>query len=558
MNDSSTPRHTPRTTAGARTTTEARATAGSRTTDSGTPGRRTVLRTLALAGVLAGTTISALPPTAVAATGAPETYTLTIRHLDRAGAATGGYRTHVTGISGPGAQEEAAPYDESGTVAVRLPKGRYLLDSTLYGPDPATGTDWVVQPRLDLDGDTTVTVDARTTAPVDVRPPESGARYLNSIGFVEVTHEGTTRSANVMMAREGLRVAHLGPASEPGTVKEWFDTYWSGARADYALGYTFTSDRALTGLVRHPAAEKLATVKIRGAAPEGATGTGFVSVQPSAGPTVGLAQSLESPATATVLVTPERGLWDVDYTGPAAPEAPPNRYSASGIAVHAGATTTRTFDNAVFGPALDTTPGARPAGVRDGDRIALDIPLLADGDGHAPSAPRFRTATTTLHRDGVLIGTRQGDPGRAEFTTTPGTASYRLTASATRGDGTAASGRVTASWTFTSAAAPRRETLPLSVVRFAPDLALDGTAPAGTLVRVPVTVQGAAAETGVRSLAVSLSADNGTTWTRVPVLNGQAGFRTPAPGRTVSLRAELTDARGNTLTQTQRNAFRTR
>ncbi|WP_143060288.1 serine protease [Streptomyces sp. TLI_105] len=541
MNDSSTHGRTPGSTAGPRTA-----------------GRRTVLRTLALAGVLAGTTFSAPPPTAVAASEAPETYTLTIRHLDRAGHATGGYRTHVTGISGPGAREEAAPYDESGTVTVRLPKGRYLLDSTLYGPDPATGTDWVVQPRLDLNGDRTVTVDARTTAPVDVRPPESGARRLNGIGFVEVTHEGTTRSANILTAREGLRVAHLGPASEPGSVKEWFDTYWSGARADYALGYTFTSDRALTGLVRHPAADKLATMRIRGAAPEGAGGTGSVSVQPGAGPTIGLAQSLRLPATATVLVTPERGLWDVTFTGPAAPGTPPNRYEANGIAVHAGATTTHTFDNAVFGPALDTRPGARPAGVRDGDRIALDIPLLADGDGHVPSAPRFRTATTTLHRDGVLIGTRRGEPGRAEFTTTPGAASYRLTASATRGDGTASGGRVTASWTFTSAAAARPAALPLSTIRFAPDLALDGTAPAGTPLRVPVTVQGAATGTGVRSLTVSMSADDGTTWTRVPVRDGRAEFRTPASGRSVSLRAELTDTRGNTLTQTQRNAFRIR
>ncbi|MDV9190034.1 serine protease [Streptomyces sp. SR27] len=519
--------------------------------------RRTALRALALATVLAGTSLSTSLPPAVAADGA-ETYTLTIRHLDRAGSATGGYQTHVTGISGAGASEEATPYDASGTVTVRLPKGRYLLDSTLTGADAGAGTDWIVQPRLDLNGDTTVTVDARTTAPVDVRPPESGARYLNSLGFVEVTHEGTTRSANILVASPGLRVAHLGPAAESGSVKEWFDTYWSGAKNDYALGYTFTSGRALTGLVRHPSAASLATVKIRGAAPQGAAATGFVSIQPSAGPTVGLVQPLQLPGTATVLVTPERGLWDIGFSGPAAPETPPNRYAADGVPVRAGATTTHTFDNAVFGPAIDRSPGARPAGVREGDTLALEIPLLADGDGHAPTAPRFHGATTTLHRDGVLVGTRQGDPGRASFTTTPGSASYRLTASATRGDGTSSRGRVTAAWTFTSAAAARPATLPLSAVRFAPALALDGTAPAGVPVRVPVTVEGAAAENGVRSLTVSLSTDDGSTWARVPVLDGQAVFRTPAPGRSVSLRAELTDAQGNTLTQTLTDAYRTR
>ncbi|MGW3561394.1 serine protease [Streptomyces sp. NPDC000963] len=519
--------------------------------------RRTALRTLALAGVLSGMTLSALPPAAVAAARAPETYTLTIRHLDRQGTATDAYLTHVTGVSGPGASEEVSPHDASGTVTVRLPEGRYLLDSTLSGPEEGSGTDWIVQPRLDLDRDTTVTVDARTTAPVDVRPQDPDARFLSRLGAVEVTHGGTTRSANVM-AGPDLRVAHLGPDAEPASVKEWFDTYWEGGTDDYALGYSFTSARALTGLVRHPSAASLATVEIRRAAPEGGTGNAFVSVQPSAGPTVGLVQPLRPLGTASVLVTPERGRWNVEYEGPAAPGAAPDRYAENGFAVRAGATTTHTFDNAVFGPALATAPGARPAGVRDGAALSLDVPLLADGEGHAPSAPRFRSATTTLHRDGVLVGTRRGTPGRATFTTTPGAAPYRLTATATRGDGTAPGGRVTAAWTFTSAATTRPTALPLSTVRFAPALGLDGTGPADDRVHVPVTVQGAAAGSGVRSLTVSVSTDGGATWTRVPVTDGRAAFRNPAAGRSVSLRAELADTEGNTLTQTLTDAYRTR
>ncbi|MFE5515762.1 serine protease [Streptomyces sp. NPDC056529] len=547
-----------------RTTTPARTTTSGRTTSTRTTSptrtatsRRAALRALALAGVLSGMTLSAPPATAVAAARAPETYALTIRHLDREGAATDAYRTHVTGISGPGASEEVTPHDDSGTVTVRLPRGRYLLDSTVAGREEGSGTDWIVQPRLDLDRDTTVTVDARTTAPVDVRPRGAKARFLSSLGFVEVTHGGTTRSANILAA-PGLRIAHLGPDAEPGSVKEWFDTYWAGETTDYALGYTFTSSRALTGLVRHPAPSSLATVKVRRAAPKGETGTAFVSVQPGAGPTVGISQPLRPRGTATVLVTPERGRWNVEYEGPATSGTKPNRYAVNGFAVRAGATTTHTFDNPVFGPALDTAPGARPAGVRDGATLSLDVPLLADGEGHAPSAPRFRAATTTLHRDGVLIGTRRGEPGRGTFTTTPGAASYRLTATATRGDATSPGGRVTAAWTFTSAATARPAALPLSTVRFAPALGLDGTAPADARVRVPVTVQGTAAGSGVRSLTVSVSTDDGTTWTRVPVTDGRAAFRNPAAGRSVSLRAELTDTKGNTLTQTLTDAYRTR
>ncbi|WP_282696524.1 serine protease [Streptomyces sp. CC208A] len=519
---------------------------------------RPTLRPLALTAALAATAFTFPPATALAAPAQDGTVTLTIRHLDRSGADASAYTTHVTGVSGPGADVREQPHDPSGTVTLRLPKGRYLLDSTLEAPSEGSGTDWIVQPRLDLDHDTTVTVDARTTAPVDVRPPEDGARPRHAVSFVEVNHGGATRSANLISSATGLRVAHLGPAAEPGSVTAWVDSYWSGARADYGLGYRFTSDRALTGLVRKPAPADLATLRVRAADRDGTGGTGFVSFQPSEGTSAGLTTPVTRPGIATFLVTPERGRWDLGYTAPGTAGAPPNQYEESDVPVRAGASTTHTFDNAVLGPALDPSADAPPAGVRDGDRLSLDLPLLADGDGHAPSAPAFRSATTTLHRDGVLVGTHRGDPGRASFTLdAPDRARYRLTATALHGTGTRA-GRTTAVWTFDSAATTAPTALPLSVVRFTPPLALDGTAPAGTDLRVPVTVQGPAAGAGLRSLRVQVSADGGTTWAAVPVVDGAVVIRNPAQGRTVSLRATLTDTEGNTLDQTLGHAYRTR
>ncbi len=502
-------------------------------------------------------TLSALPPAAVAAARAPETYTLTIRHLDRQGTATDAYLTHVTGVSGPGASEEVSPHDASGTVTVRLPKGRYLLDSTLSGPEEGSGTDWIVQPRLDLDRDTTVTVDARTTAPVDVRPQDPDARFLSRLGVVEVTHDGTTRSANVM-AGPDLRVAHLGPDAEPDSVKEWFDTYWEGGTNDYALGYSFTSARALTGLVRHPSAASLATVEIRRAAPEGGTGNAFVSVQPSAGPTVGLVQPLRPLGTATVLVTPSGA------GGTSSTRALPRPGRRPTGTPRTGSRCARAPPPPTPSTTRSSAPPSppRPAPVRRASVTAPASPSTsrcsptarATRRAHRASAPPPPRSTAT----GSSSALRRGAPGRAAFTTTPGAASYRLTATATRGDGTAPGGRVTAAWTFTSAATTRPTALPLSTVRFAPALGLDGTAPAGDRVHVPVTVQGAAAGSGVRSLTVSVSTDGGATWTRVPVADGRAAFRNPAAGRSVSLRAELTDTKGNTLTQTLTDAYRTR
>ncbi|MEU3609860.1 hypothetical protein AB0E83_31125, partial [Streptomyces sp. NPDC035033] len=489
---------------------------------------------LALAAALTATAFTA-PPATPASAARNETVALTLRHLDRTGAPTSAYSTQVTGVSGAGADVEEHPHDPSGTVTVRLPKGRYLLDSQVYPQREGAGTDWIVQPRLDLDRDTTVTIDARTTSPIDVRPPEAGAQPRHAMSSVRVSHGGQTRSTHLMSSATGLRVAHLGPAAEPGSVTASFDSYWIGERSDYGLGYSFSSGRSLTGFVRRPAAGDLATLTARAADRDGAGGTGSVAVQPSEGTTVGLAAELARPGAATFHVTPERGAWDILYTTPGTPETPPNLYEAQDVPVRAGVTTTHTFDNAVLGPALPST--GSPAGVRDGDRLALDLPLLADGEGHAPSDPVFRSAATTLHRDGVLVGTHRGTPGRASFTLdAPDRARYRLTATALHGTGTHA-GRTTAVWTFDSAATTAPAALPLSAVRFTPPLALDGTAPAGTDLRVPVTVQGPAAGRGTRSLRVRVSVDGGTTWTDTPVTNGAVVVRT-APSGSTSFRSD--------------------
>ncbi|MEU9623675.1 serine protease [Streptomyces sp. NPDC048155] len=513
--------------------------------------RRSVLRTLTVALALVGSATPAWDTTAFAAE--PETYALTITHLDHTGRKTADYVTNVTGISGPGADEAVRPYDASGTTTVRLPKGRYLLDSSLTAGGEASGTDWIVQPRLDLDRDTTITVDARTTSPVDVRPPDKSAGFLYSAMVVEVTHGGTTRLANLMNSQPNLRVAHLGPDAEAGSVKQWFDAYWTTENLGYGLGYVFTGNRALAGLTRHPAREDLATLQVRGAARPGTEGTATVDLQPSVGLTIGYSAKLPKPGTATYLVTPERGTWDITYHTPSAPGAPTNRYAANGIAVRAGRTTAHTFDNAVFGPDLTGRPGV----VRDGNNVGVDVPLLADGDGHVPSSPPYDAASTTLHRNGVLIGTQSGAPGRAEFTVPRGRATYRITSTAKRDGAPGTATRVTASWTFTSDTTTAPTPAPVSVVRFSPALSPTGTAAADASIRVPVTVLGAAAGGRTRSLAVSVSEDGGASWTQVPVERGAVTIRNPHAGTGVSLRAELTDIGGNTLTQTIVDAYRT-
>lgn len=526
--------------------------------------RRSVLRGLGVATAAGAAAVCLPAATAHAAPagrrtgGASDTYALTLVHLGRDGAPTTDYRTLLTALSGPDAGSGRQLKDMPSTVTVQVPAGRYMLDSTLatrpVGEGNA-GNDWLVRPRLDIDRDTTLVLDARIARPVDIRPPVADAVFEQTGAFAEVTYEGVTGVANLMTMSLDLRMAHLGPAAEQGAVRTWVDSYWSRPGGVCALGYAFHGERALTGLVRHPAPGDLATLVVRAGVPASGGGTALVDFSPSAGPSPALALPVRSGGTGTFLLTPERGTWDLVYSAqPEQEEGPANNYFVLGRSFTPGSTTVHTFDTPVFGPALDSSPDARPVARRTGDTLDLTVPLLADGDGHTPSSPLFTASTVTLHRNGTPVATRRGEkPGHASFTVPAGRAAYRLTASATRSRGS-----VTAAWTFTSATTVSATDLPLSAVRFGPDVALDGTAPPHTTSGVAVTVEGAARRAGVRSLTVSVSTDRGATWTRAAVTGGRTTVTTPGPGKAVSLRAELTDAQGNTLTQTHIDAYVTR
>ncbi|MFE7601146.1 serine protease [Streptomyces sp. NPDC057494] len=525
--------------------------------------RRSVLRGLGVA-TAAGTAAVCLPavtahaaPAGRRTPGASGTFALTLVHLGRDGAPTTDYRTLLTALSGPDAGSSREVKGSPSTVTLQVPAGRYMLDATISTRPVGEGNwgnDWLVQPRLDIDRDTTLVLDARVARPVDIRPPVDDARHEQTGAFAEVTYEGFTSVANLLSMSLDLRTAHLGPAAEQGSVRTWIDTYWRRPAGVCALGYAFRGERALTGLVRHPALADLATLVVRAGVPAAGAGTALIEFAPAVGASPALGLAVPMGGTGTFLLTPERGSWDLVYGAHTEEEGPANNYFVLGRSFTPGSTTVHTFDVPVFGQALDSSPGARPVAQRTGDTLDLTVPLLADGDGHTPSAPLFTASTVTLHCNGTLLATRRGEkPGHASFTVPAGRAAYRLTASATRPRGS-----VTAAWTFTSAATATATDLPLSAVRFGPDLALDGTAPAHTTGPVAVAVEGAARKTGVRSLTVSVSTDRGATWTKAPVTGGRITVTTPGPGKAVSLRAELTDAQGNTVTQTHIDAYVTR
>ncbi|MFB9508877.1 hypothetical protein ACFFS2_27100, partial [Streptomyces aurantiacus] len=74
-------------------------------------------------------------------------------------------------------------------------------------------------------------------------------------------------------------------------------------------------------------------------------------------------------------------------------------------------------------------------------------------------------------------------------------------------------------------------------------------------VSVPVTVQGSAAGSNLKSLSVYVSYDYGQTWKKVTVKNGKIAVTNPAKGKGISFHAKIADKKGNKSTISIYNAY---
>ncbi|MEJ8641452.1 hypothetical protein WKI68_08080 [Streptomyces sp. MS1.HAVA.3] len=232
--------------------------------------------------------------------------------------------------------------------------------------------------------------------------------------------------------------------------------------------------------------------------------------------------------------------------------AEPKRYQA-------GRTYQETFNTGVFGPLLGEKSGVfrtAPHPATGEQQLVGALPLFADGKGHAGFSA-YTSATSTLYRNGVKV-TENDDPlsGWKPFTVDSTYAEYRLTTSVKRSAKVAAtSTRIDTSFTFRSKPVTATTALPVSTVRFAVPVDLASRAPRGKPVRIPVTVQGSAAGKNLKSLAVSVSYDDGRTWQRVKVDNGRISVKNPAKDKAISFLADVTDKQGNHAKLTIHNAY---
>lgn len=510
--------------------------------------------------------------TGAAAVREAEAYDVTITTVDRDGAPAREFSHSLFGIGGAADGIWEGVSNETGTRTLRLPKGTYALHGAVYqdGSDLAKGVDWLVQPRLEVSGTTTVTVDARTTKPVDITVPGLATADFALPYYQQAVGEGHLGNGWLLpKGYTGFRSAHMGPAVTDGSLTQsWLATFLKDPATQYSVALGGVTNRLATGYSRHVRAAELAKLSVNMGTPApGKSGYAY------AAPTLpGMAQSdfygavQPAPGTRTLLlsaldgVTWRSGFWQLgapDEDGNQHVEAEqaalePKRYAA-------GSTHRETYNTGVFGPVLGKGVGVfrgAPDPETGEQTITGAVPLFGDGAGHAGSSALTK-AVTTLYRNGVKVAENE-DPlsGWESFTVDGADAEYRLTTSAERSpDVSAVSTRIDTSFTFRSRQVAARTALPVSTVRFHAPLDIASRAPAGKLTRIPVTVQGAASGKNLTSLTISVSLDGGTTWKRVTVTDGAFHVRNPAKDQGISFRAQVTDKQGNVSEVTIVNAY---
>ena len=475
-----------------------------------------------------------------------------------------------------------------GTQVLRLPAGEYVLQQLQW-----TGTGdnkdymYLVAPRVVLDKDVTITMDARKAKTMSATPPRADA----SLKFAEVGYEyrhpdGWAISDLVLQGTDLSHVlsAQIGPNDPLKRVYGLTQLFYYQDRPDqsvdnspfyYHMAWHTPAGSFFTGFTKTFEPNKIAEVHAHYAAP--------------------------FPGTTDIVYTYFRMPWDYSRLGPAGAfithpmtrdeyyylgddlryEKYVQEYQATAdgqithqtqlhdatIPMTAGRSTDEKWGSGVFGPGFQYNPQLDPwspvnelAVDRTGDTMSLEPSLVSDSASHT-ALPIGVTGHSTLKRNGATIG--DVDYPWQTVTVPADDAAYEFSTTVSRPDAlNSVSSTVSATWTFRSSHTTKEQYLPLSAVRFTPKLDDQNTAPAGRLFAVPFTVQHQPYSTAktTTSFDVQVSFNNGRTWSKADYSrrgdDGVVHVANPQGHGFVSLKATAKDCDGNEVQETILQAYR--
>ncbi len=465
------------------------------------------------------------------------------------------------------------------SLTLRVPKGDYgmFANITTQRAGNAVDTAMLTQPRLVLDHDTQLQVDARTAKNVAITAPRKDA----DVGFAEIDAHwniggGVTNSV-ISLAEDGVTLYHgrIGadvavPDFEFVTIINYFQHTASGSSKNspwvYNLGYPVIGHMPV-GFQHVVRPAELATVR-----PEYARqGKGSLGVRSwILVPPVDFGVSFSNdnftlPFRRSEYVNTAPGMRWRSTMGEtnSDPEGQPNanQVKTPPRVYEAGKTYPEQWNRGVFGPQLSGPLLSGDWISRLGDTISASPFLFGDGAGR-PGFSDFTSARIALYRGSTLVAEAKNNHF-ASFTLPAAADNYRLTATFARGGQNVLSTKVEATWTFRSGhvAGTTPQRLPLSTVRFTPALDLNNAVKKNTTVTVPVVVdhQTGSAAGVAKTVKIEVSFNDGKTWATV-ANTGTGDKRTvkiknPNSAGFVSLRASVSDTKGNTETQTIIRAY---
>lgn len=492
--------------------------------------RRTLLLStgaVAAAGAL-------LPSRTVAAAGT--TTSLTVRAIGRDGQPA--RRAFVELIRTDRPAEPIGFPVVGGTGEVELAPGEYLVSATIQDLPQRT---LLVQPGITVSRPLTLTCDARLGRPIEVTVPRTDARPEGVEMRMQVpVRGGEPYGSYVWMRGDYTDLVYVG-ALEPDRVVEGFRAMVAVTLAAADVAYFLawqTSGRMPTGLRRAVSANQLATV-VQQFAGRAAGSTGVVSVLPTMPGTDGGDSGAGLPVA---LPSTRVDHYNVDSGGVAwttmfeehSPDHPDQFVLVLNDRLtthHVPRSSVARWNRGVPGPLFPPPQEPEQWVTRNGDTVIVAVRMFSDSGGHVGDAA-YRSARATLHRDGVLVGEAETVGGVFEVPPEPGT--YRLAVAV---QPLAYDTRIEAVWKFRSGHVPGTEwrPLPLRAVTFDPPLRPDGTAPTGETFTVPYTMT--TQEAPVVRPGVSVSFDDGATWSPATVTASAVVVDHPATAGWVSLRA---------------------
>jgi subtilisin family serine protease len=489
--------------------------------------------------------------TPVAVNREAETYEVTMRFVDPTGAPTAVYFAWLVDVNNP---VEYMPYDESGTVKIRLPRGEYYFQGALERPNEEgeVGRAQFVEPALDLTHDIDLVLDAREVEPVEFQldKPNAKAGGWTDVEFERETAWGTTGGMTVLLPNgvDGIRPATTSSdkftLTAESRLAEWNGTSFAGSPYLYFVHHKENGTVPQTLRWRYQDRQFAKVRSEHAAATPGATGVreNFLPIP--------------LPSTLTEYYTP-----DVPWISSFAEVTDPNPPAVAVMdqiepkTYRLGRPSTVRWNFGVYGPALPAVNSV----ARKGDLLFLDPSMVVDQGRGRVDFDRGEGSTTLLRGGDVIATLPTSDYLFADVG--PERAVYTLHRSRIR---TTAwlSTRIDAAWTFASEHVTEEQYvgLPLLAVRFAPALDDHNAAPAGRFT-IPVYVQrNGTSEVGqVNTPSVEVSYDDGTTWQPATVSRHRDEWKAtvnhPQGAEFVSLRSSISDPDGNTQQQTIIRAY---